>query len=179
MYALTRIYTRVYIKREKEIDRGREVGRERAEMEGRLYPSGKGRAVSIVRQRNSICVAENELAMRSKCAAIGSNRMESDRMGSGSVGIEWNRRGGGVWSDRVGEGRRVGARSAVARSFSRRDVIECPSRTIGTSMERDKRIGLEYRVSDAAPIGITEERQRARGREKSASPLFAPQGLES
>lgn len=42
--------------------------------------------------------------------------------------------------------------------FPRRDDIECPSRTIGTSMARYKRIRFEYRVSDAAPIGITEKR---------------------
>lgn len=60
------------------------------------------------------------------------------------------------------------------RSFSRMDGIECPSRTVGTSVERDKRIAFEYRVSDAAPISVTEERQRAR--EKSSSPFSLPKG---
>lgn len=45
-------------------------------------------------------------------------------------------------------------------------------------MERDKRIGFEYRASDAAPIGITGKRQRAVGKNPTL-PRFVPQGLES
>ena len=92
---------------------------------------------------------------------IESSGIESNRIGS-------NRSESNCWQEK-----------SAARSFSPRDgIIECSSRTIGTSMERDKRIGFEYRASDAAPIGITGKRQRAVGKNPTL-PRFVPQGLES
>lgn len=67
----------------------------------RLYRRRKGRAVWMVVQRNLICVTENELAMRSKRAAIKSNPVESNR----------------IESDRIGRSRTVGRRRAPRVPF--------------------------------------------------------------